>query len=103
VDVLITNRLHGLVLGLKNSIPVVAVDPIAGGGKVTAQARALGWPILIPAEELSAEKLDETVRICLGRDLSPELERGHKQGQASISKTRGELMEILKSLTPKAL
>jgi hypothetical protein len=102
VDVLITNRLHGLVLGLKNSIPVVAVDSIAGGGKVTAQAKALGWSVLIPVEELSVEKLSETVQICLG-DMSPELKKIHQQGRASIAKTRGELLQILESLTPKAL
>lgn len=103
VDVLITNRLHGLVLGLKNSVPVVAVDSIAGGGKVTAQAKALGWPILIPVEELSVEKLDETVRRCIDEDMSSELEKVHKQGCDSISTTKGELMEILESLPPKAL
>lgn len=102
VDVLITNRLHGLVLGLKNSIPVVVVDSVAGGGKVTAQAKALGWPVLIPVEELSVEKLDETVRMCLERDMSPELEKVQQQGHASISKTRGEFLQILASLTPTA-
>jgi hypothetical protein len=103
VDILITNRLHGLVLGLKNSVRVVAVDSIAGGGKVTAQAKALGWPMLISVEELSVEKLDETVRMCLGRDMSPELKKTHQQGYASISTTKGELVQILESLAPKAL
>ncbi|MGX9227077.1 polysaccharide pyruvyl transferase family protein [Streptomyces albus] len=56
-DVVVTNRLHGLVLGLRSGVPVVAVDPVAGGAKVSAQARALGWPAVIPAERLDGETL----------------------------------------------
>ncbi len=47
LDLVLTTRLHGLVLGLKNAVPVLAVDPVAGGAKVTAQARAWGWPAII--------------------------------------------------------
>ncbi len=103
VDVLITNRLHGLVLGLKNNLPVVAVDSVAGGGKVSAQAKALGWPILLPVEELSVETLDEAVRMCLGRDMSVELKRTSQQGQASVAKSRNEMLMILESITQTPL
>ncbi len=99
VDVLITNRLHGLVLGLKNSVPVVAVDSIAGGGKVTAQAKALGWPVLIPVEELDVEKLAEAVERCFAQKMQPELARTRQQGQDSIERTQAEFAEILKNLT----
>jgi hypothetical protein len=57
VDLVVTNRLHGLVLALRCGVPVIAVDPVAGGAKVTAQARALGWPALVPAERLDDETL----------------------------------------------
>ncbi|MBN6038376.1 polysaccharide pyruvyl transferase family protein [Amycolatopsis sp. 195334CR] len=50
LDALVTTRLHGLVFGLRAGIPVLAVDPVAGGGKVSAQARVLGWPALVGAE-----------------------------------------------------
>ncbi|WP_182347468.1 polysaccharide pyruvyl transferase family protein [Tomitella gaofuii] len=49
MDVLVSTRLHGLVLGLKAGVPVLAVDPVSGTAKVTAQARALRWPAVIPA------------------------------------------------------
>lgn len=51
-DVVVTTRLHGLVLGLRAGVPVIAVDPVAGGAKVTAQAAALDWPALVPADRL---------------------------------------------------
>ncbi len=50
LDIVVTTRLHGLALALSAGVPVLAVDPVAGGGKVTAQARAWGWPGLVPAE-----------------------------------------------------
>jgi hypothetical protein len=46
-DVVISSRLHGMVYSLKNNVPVLAIDCVAGGAKVTAQAEALGWPAII--------------------------------------------------------
>ncbi|WP_026341248.1 polysaccharide pyruvyl transferase family protein [Actinomadura atramentaria] len=69
LDAVVTTRLHGLVLGLRAGVPVLAVDPVAGGGKVTAQARALGWPAVLAAEDVLAtdgdERLAELWRWCL--------------------------------------
>jgi len=52
LDVVVTTRLHGLVLALRSGVPAVAVDPVAGGGKVGAQARAWGWPAVVSAEQV---------------------------------------------------
>ena len=41
-DVVVTTRLHGLVLALKQGVPVLAVDPVAGGAKVADAGRGLG-------------------------------------------------------------
>lgn len=49
LDLVVTLRLHGLVLALKHGIPALAVDPVAGGAKVTAQARAWNWPAVVGA------------------------------------------------------
>jgi hypothetical protein len=68
VDLLFTNRLHGMVYALKAGVPVVAIDAIAGGAKVAAQAEVLGWPQCIPIEEATAERLDEAVAWCLSRE-----------------------------------
>ncbi len=62
-DVVLTSRMHGLVLALRAGVPALALDPVAGGGKVTAQARAVGWPaVRAPA----ADDLDALVAWCLG-------------------------------------
>jgi hypothetical protein len=57
LDVVVTTRLHGLVLALGRGIPVLAVDPVAGAGKVTAQARAWEWPAIVPAEDAADPRL----------------------------------------------
>ncbi|WP_228973614.1 polysaccharide pyruvyl transferase family protein [Streptomyces sp. DH12] len=66
LDVVVTNRLHGLVLALRAGTPAVAVDPVRGGAKVTAQARACRWPALVPADAVDDATLDHWWAWCLG-------------------------------------
>jgi len=99
-DLVVTNRLHGMVLGLKNSVPVIAIDAIAGGGKVTAQAKALGWPLLLPVESLSVETLSESVRLCLNTDLTPDLQKTRQQALSSVEHTKDRFMSILENRKP---
>lgn len=68
LDAVVTMRMHGLVLALRAGVPVLAVDPVAGGGKVTAQARAWDWPAVVGAEELEPERLGEQLRWCLSAE-----------------------------------
>ena len=64
-DVVVTTRLHGLVLGLRNGTPGLAVDPVDGGAKVRDQATVLGWqPILLPGE-VTDDALSEALDLCL--------------------------------------
>jgi hypothetical protein len=66
-DVVVTTRLHGLVLALKNGVPAVAIDTVHGGAKVARQADALGWPVLA-AERLSPAALESALDYCLTDD-----------------------------------
>lgn len=97
-DVVITNRLHGLVLSLKNSVPVIAIDAVSGGGKVTAQAKSLGWPLLIEAEDLSVDKLRQSVRTCLDSRMVSEVQQAQRQAQASIANTKNQFIDILRKI-----
>ncbi|MEY9212046.1 polysaccharide pyruvyl transferase family protein [Thermobifida halotolerans] len=69
-DLVVTTRLHGLVFALRSGVPAIAVDPVDGGAKVTAQARVLDWPAVVPAgtEEDMLALLDRLWDWC----LSPE-------------------------------
>jgi hypothetical protein len=73
-------RLRGLVLGLKHGRPVVACDPIAGGAKVTRQATALGWPLILGAEEVGPAALDTALERCLSGRLDAAVRQAQGRG-----------------------
>jgi hypothetical protein len=64
-DALVTTRLHGLVFGLKNGIPVLAIDPEAGGAKVMRQAETVGWPVCFTGDRLDPAALEDALDYCL--------------------------------------
>jgi hypothetical protein len=65
MDLVVTTRLHGLVLALKNGVPAIAVDPIEGGAKITEQAAVLGWPIVFEGDRVSLSELEQAYAYCL--------------------------------------
>ncbi len=65
VDVAISTRLHGMVLALKNGVPVIAIDSVSGGAKITRQAEAIGWPVVFSVDRLTDEALQKAFDYCL--------------------------------------
>ena len=65
MDVVLTTRLHGMVLALKNGVPVIAVDPEPGGAKIMRQAETLGWPLAYTADALNDQVLKQAFEYCL--------------------------------------
>ncbi len=65
MDLVITTRLHGTVLAIKNGVPAIPVDPVAGGAKISAQVKTIGWPILFQADKLDDEELLKAFEFCL--------------------------------------
>lgn len=98
LDAVVTTRLHGLVFGLRAGVPVLAVDPIAGGGKVSAQAAALGWPALVPADRaVEPDALDGWWRWC----LSPTgREHARRPGFPGADSWAGDLIGELRAGRP---
>ncbi|WP_134725092.1 polysaccharide pyruvyl transferase family protein [Paracoccus luteus] len=68
LDAVVTNRLHGTVLALKNGVPALAVDAIAGGDKVTRQAELLRWPEVLALDSATDDDLDAALARCLAPD-----------------------------------
>lgn len=100
LDLVVTDRLHGLVIALRVGTPVLAVDPVEGGAKLTAQARACGWPALVPAERLDVRQLDRWWDWCLtgGRVAARQARDGFREGAAPDSADR--LVEALARPVP---
>ncbi|MFI5956199.1 polysaccharide pyruvyl transferase family protein [Cryptosporangium sp. NPDC051539] len=94
LDAVVTTRLHGLVLGLQAGVPVLAVDPVDGGAKVTAQARALGWPAVLGADAL--DDLPSVWRWC----RSPEARRHASAYRTFGSPLTTALIEALRVPPP---
>jgi hypothetical protein len=68
MDVIVTTRLHGAVLALKNGVPAIAIDPIAGGAKIRRQAETIGWPVVFNADALTDDALADALAYCLTAD-----------------------------------
>ncbi|CAL9398492.1 polysaccharide pyruvyl transferase family protein [Streptomyces pilosus] len=95
LDLVVTDRLHGLVLALRVGTPVLAVDPVAGGAKVSAQARACGWPALLAAEQVDERRLERWWDWCLtsGRVAARQVRDAFRDGRAPDGADR--LLEVL--------
>ncbi|OOY13690.1 hypothetical protein BMG00_07985 [Thioclava marina] len=65
VDVLLTTRLHGTVLALKNGVPAISIDAVLGGDKVSRQTREIGWEEVFEADSVTEEELDRALERCL--------------------------------------
>lgn len=93
VDAVVTDRLHGLVLALRAGVPALALDPVRGGAKVTAQARACRWPAVVPGECLTEDTLDTWWAWCLGEGRHTA--RRRRQTMATASDAADELRAAL--------
>lgn len=94
VDLVVTMRMHALVLGLAAGTPVLAVDPVAEGGKVSAQARAWEWPAVLRPEGLSFEALNQWWDWCLS-----EAGRVAAVRAADLPPDHSQLHELVAALT----
>jgi hypothetical protein len=87
-DVVLSMRLHALVLGLAHGVPVIACDPVAGGAKVSAQAAALGWPLVLTAGEIDPYALDAALEHALSGTLGGPIAEAQRRGRAGIAEAR---------------
>ena len=101
MDVVSTNRLHGLVYALKVGVPALAIDPVEGGGKVTAQAQVLGWPAVSTVDEASTQWLERTFDWCLsdnGRSAARGIAMAARDGLRSVGE---QLRQALRKEFPE--
>jgi len=87
-DAVVSMRLHALVLGLAHGVPVIACDAIVGGAKVSAQAAALGWPVVLRAGELDPATLDAALEHALSGTLGDALAEARRRGAVGNAEAR---------------
>jgi hypothetical protein len=96
MDAVITTRLHGLVLALKNGVPALAVDPIAGGAKVRRQAESVGWPAVFTADGLTDAALAERLDWCLTPAARAAADACGRAARQAVEHVGDEVVEWLR-------
>jgi hypothetical protein len=94
MDVVLTNRLHGLALSLKQGVPAVAVDGVEGGAKVSRQAQALGWPVL-GVDSLTDERLAASFEYCLSPEGREAAAAARRHGVEAAARVEQEFLAAL--------
>jgi hypothetical protein len=97
VDVVVTTRLHGLVLALKAGVPAVAVDPVAGGAKVAHQARRIGWPHARAADEADERWLGAALEDCLRPDAGERARAVAARAADELERVRTRFVATLRA------
>ena len=100
MDVVLTNRLHGMVLSLKHGVPALAVDGVERGAKVSRQARALGWPVVLGVDALSDERLTASFEYCLTREARDEAAMAGRRGREAAAQVEREFLGALGVVAP---
>ena len=103
MDLVLTTRLHGLVLALKHGVPALAIDPIAGGAKIRCQAETIGWTAVLTAGDLSDERLEQAFEYCRSEDARVSARECHARAVQKVGETRDIFLSAFGSRAGTAL
>ena len=103
LDAVITTRLHGLVFALKNGVPAVAIDAVAGGAKVTAQARGLEWPLIFDGAKVSEEEIRDAVARCVSGGMKDVVMRVNGAVPPKLNGLRADFLKALATNRPSKI
>jgi hypothetical protein len=93
MDVVITTRLHGAVLALKNGVPAIAIDPEPGGFKIKRQTELLGWKHGYTVDQLRDEDLRAAFDDCLAPAAKVDAARCAAQAAEAIQHIKRQLLD----------
>lgn len=88
MDVMITTRLHGTVLALKNGVPVISIDPEAGGAKIVRQCNTVGWDVVFAADSVTDAQLQLAFDYCLSEPARVKARKCRERAIASVEQLR---------------
>lgn len=95
MDIVLTTRLHGTVLALKNGVPVIAIDPIEGGAKIRRQAEAVNWEMVFTADKVTEKSLQDAFNYCLTEGAKMKAKECAARAARLIKRTRDEFISTL--------
>lgn len=100
MDVVLTTRLHGLVLALKNGVPALAIDPVTRGAKIQRQAETLGWPVIFTTETVKDEALQKAFDYCLTEEARAKAKECFERAVRKVEEVREEFVSALDRGSP---
>ena len=96
MDVVVTTRLHGIVLSLKNGVPVIAVDPAPGGGKICLQGETIEWPMVFAADTVTDEVLQDAFEYCLTEEARMRAKDCSELATKKVQELRSKFIAVIK-------
>ena len=99
MDLILTTRLHGAVIAIKNRVPVIALDQIRNGAKVYSGLSRIGWPLVFRLDELKAH--DPRLLEAFNRALSPAIQTAIDNSLAVAEKGLAALKDRFLALLPQ--
>jgi hypothetical protein len=97
MDFVVTTRMHGLVMALRNGVPAVAIDAIRGGAKVLAQARSVEWPLVTTVDRLSEAWLSDALVQCSSPAIQERIKYSQSRAAESLEILRKELRQAVQA------
>jgi hypothetical protein len=95
MDVVLTTRLHGTVLALKNGVPALAIDPVAGGAKIRRQAETVGWPVIFDGGVVTDDELERAFAFCLTPAAREQARQCADRATGLVEEMRDEFLAFL--------
>ena len=95
MDMVITTRLHGTVLSLKNGVPTLSIDPGGDSLKIKRQAETIGWPVVFRADETTDEALQRAFDYCLTEEARTKARECSERATKMVEEIRDEFITAL--------
>jgi hypothetical protein len=95
MDLVMTTRLHGMVIALKNGVPAIAIDLVARGRKIRRQAKTLGWAVALTADALTDEALQRAFDYCLTKPARTKAKDCCVRARKAVWETQDEFISAL--------
>jgi hypothetical protein len=98
MEAVITTRLHGTVLSLKNGVPALVIDPEPGGGRIRRQAQTIGWPVVFTVDALDDHALRDALDYCLTKDARAVALQCAERARAAIAAMRASFQDAIQHI-----
>ena len=95
MDALITTRLHGTVLALKNGVPALSIDVLGDGRKILRQCERIGWPVVFAADALVHDELVASLDYCLGPEGRIRADQCAARARLAVDEIRDRFIRSL--------